>query len=86
MNIRLTGAPDLAHGWAKLFQEQFGVSVREYPSRGGGDVRYYIYLDDRIAEGFVRRLQVNAQAAGESGQHRAISEYPRPTRTPPQGS
>ena len=63
MNIRSTGAPDLVHGWAKLFEEQFGVSGREYPSHGSSDVRYYINLDDRIAEGFVWRLQANAQAA-----------------------
>ena len=73
-NIRLTGAPDLVRGWGKLFEEQFGVSGREYPSRGNSDVRYYINLDDRIAEGFVRRLQANAQAADESAQHRALSE------------
>ena len=50
------------------------MSGREYPSRGSSDVRYYINLDDRIAEGFVRRLQANAQAADESAQHRALNE------------
>ena len=50
------------------------MSGREYPGRGTSDVRYYINLDDRVAEGFVWRLQANAQAADESAQHRAISE------------
>ena len=57
MKIRLSGSPDLVREWAEIFETAFGVRGAVYPNRNGSDVRRYIHLDDRVAEGAAQRLQ-----------------------------
>ena len=57
MKIRLMGSPDLVREWAGIFEAAFGARGRVYPNRNGSDVRRYIDLDGRVAEGASQRLQ-----------------------------
>ncbi|WP_192497221.1 hypothetical protein [Halospina sp. K52047b] len=50
MKVRLMGSPDVVREWAQRLEEQLGVTGREYPMRGGGGIRWYADVDDRVAE------------------------------------
>ena len=55
MKIRLMGSPDLVRRYAQLSEEGFGVKGKEYAARNSSDIRYYIDLDDRVAEAALER-------------------------------
>ena len=60
MKIHLMGPPDLVPDWAKLFESTFGLTGRVYPNRNSSDVRYYLDLDDCVAERVISGQEATA--------------------------
>ena len=60
MQIRLMGSPDLVKRMAALLGEP---DARTYPNRGGGAVRAYLDIDDRVAERLLDRADAGEPLA-----------------------
>lgn len=58
MKIRLMGSPDLVRQWAIELEREYGVKGREYDNKrtGDGQVRFYLDLDDRVAEQIIEGM------------------------------